>query len=286
MEVTLAKSAGFCFGVKRAVEEVERQLKEGVRPIYTYGPIIHNEQVVQDLSDRGVRVIGSEEELSGIREGTIVIRSHGVPERVQRKMEETGVSVVDATCPFVKKIHKIAKKAGEEGRTLVIAGDPEHPEVQGIVGWTAGKYLILRGVEDISRLAREISPEEKLTVVAQTTFNKHKYEEIIEKIHKMGYDANCINTVCNATDERQTEARQIARKVDAMIVVGGKHSSNTQKLYQICAEECKNTYFAETLVDLDITPFQSISHVGITAGASTPNRIIEEVVDYVRRTEL
>ena len=281
MKVTTAKTAGFCFGVKRAVEEVNRQIISGEKPVYTYGPIIHNEQVVRSLAEKGVKVIGSEEELNRISEGTIIIRSHGVSRRLQEKMEATGVKVIDATCPFVKKIHRIVEESGRDGKAVVIAGDPEHPEVKGICGWAEGPCYVVRDTGEMAAL--RLPDNQKAVLVAQTTFNAGKFEDIVEIFKKTYYYDTVINTVCSATDERQTEARETARQVDAMIVIGGRHSSNTRKLYEICSCECKNTYFIETLVDLDIQPFQSFSHVGITAGASTPKSIIEEVQEHVRR---
>ncbi|MDO4621681.1 MAG: 4-hydroxy-3-methylbut-2-enyl diphosphate reductase [Eubacteriales bacterium] len=281
MEVIVAKSAGFCFGVQRAVKEVERLIREGVKPVWTYGPIIHNEQVVNELAEKGVRVIRSEEELEQIHEGTIVIRSHGVPRRLQEKMEATGAVIVDATCPFVKKIHRIAEKAGQEGKTLVIAGNPDHPEVQGIMGWTEGTVFAVETPEEAANLP--ITDPQSAILVAQTTFNKMKFKSIVEKFKESVYHEYVVDTVCSATDERQTETRDIARTVDAMIVIGGRHSSNTQKLYQICKAECSNSCYIETLVDLDVKPFQTSSRVGITAGASTPNIIIEEVAQHVRK---
>ena len=280
MQVTVAKTAGFCFGVQRAVDEVYRQIKEGKKPVYTYGPIIHNDTVVAELAAQGVQVIHNEEELKQVHEGTVIIRSHGVTRAEQELMEQQGLTVVDATCPFVKKIHRIAEEAGKAGEILIIAGDPDHPEVKGIVGWATGTTYVVRDAEEAKALP--IRPDQKAVLVAQTTFHALKFEEIVEIIRQMRYDKRVMKTVCNATDERQTEAREIARQVDAMIVVGGKHSSNTRKLYEICRETCRNTYFIETHVDLDPKPFQSHSHVGITAGASTPKRIIEEVQKHVR----
>ncbi len=281
MEVTRAKTAGFCFGVRRAVDEVNRQIESGEKPVYTFGPIIHNEQVVRELGDKGVRVIGSEAELDGISSGTIIIRSHGISRALQERIEATGAKVVDATCPFVKKIHRIVREAGQEGKTVVIAGDPEHPEVKGICGWAEGPCHVIQNAEELASL--RLPEDTKTVLVAQTTFNAGKFEDIVEIFRKTYYYGTVVNTVCSATDERQAEARRIARQVDAMIVIGGRHSSNTRKLYEICSCECKNTYFTETLVDLDTQPFQSFSHVGITAGASTPNSIIEEVQEHVRR---
>ena len=275
MKTTLAKSAGFCFGVKRAVDEVYKQIETGRKPVYTYGPVIHNEQVMSELESKGVRVIHTEEELEDIHEGTIIIRAHGVPRRMQEKLESLGVDVVDTTCPFVKKIHRIAEKETRQGKVLIIAGDPRHPEVQGIKGWAEGEVYIVENAEELAKI--DIPREREVVLVAQTTFNMLKFQDIVDKIQKKYYNAYVGKTICSATADRQMEAGRIAAEVDAMIVIGGRHSSNTQKLYDICKAKCKNTYFIETLVDLETKPFQSFCHVGITAGASTPNKIIEEV---------
>jgi 4-hydroxy-3-methylbut-2-enyl diphosphate reductase len=277
--VTLAGSAGFCFGVRRAVDEVYHQVEHGEKPVYTYGPVIHNETVMNELAERGVRVIHSEEELEQIDHGTVIIRAHGVPKRLEEKIASRGVRVVDTTCPFVKKIHEIALKKTTEGKTLIIAGNPAHPEVQGIKGWADGSVMIIESPKEMEEL--ELPEGERAVLVAQTTFNLQKFQDIVEIFSKKRYYDSVVNTVCNATAERQTEARQIADEVDAMIVIGGRHSSNTQKLFEICRAKCKNTYFIETLVDLEDKPFQSFCHVGITAGASTPNRIIEEVTETI-----
>ena len=282
-EVTVAGTAGFCFGVKRAVEEVYRQLAEGRPPVYTYGPIIHNEAVVEDLAARGVRILHDVAELSSVSEGTVIIRSHGVTRAEQEQMEAQGLTVVDATCPYVKKIHRIAEETGRAGDILIIAGDPAHPEVRGICGWTTGPVFVVRSREELEKL--EIPEGRSCVLVAQTTFYSAKFQDIVDFFKKMHYHKNALNTVCSATEQRQAEAVTIAGMVDAMIVVGGKHSSNTQKLFDICREHCKNTYFIEKHEDLDIRSLQLYSHVGITAGASTPNSIIEEVTEHVR-TEL
>ena len=275
MEVIVAKTAGFCFGVKRAVEQVYEQIEKADRQVYTFGPIIHNEQVVDDLAQKGVRVIDTEEELEAVRDAIVIIRSHGVGKHIYDLLERNGVTVVDATCPFVKKIHRIGQEQQAAGRRVIIVGNPEHPEVQGIRGWGNEGTLVVETADQIENLP--VSTKDKLCIVAQTTFNYNKFKDLVEIFLKKSYDSTVLKTICNATEERQTEARAIARKVDAMFVVGGRHSSNTQKLYEICKEECKNTYFIETLVDLESKPFQSFGRVGITAGASTPNKIIEEV---------
>ena len=279
MEVLLAKSAGFCFGVKRAVETVYKQT-DSDKKIYTFGPIIHNEQVVHDLEEKGVKVIESEEELMNLTEGTVVIRSHGVPKRIYDLIEKQGLECVDATCPFVKRIHKIVEKESAAGKQILIIGNAGHPEVEGIMGWSTSPAMVAETREEVENLVCD--KEREVCVVSQTTFNYNKFQELVEIFAQRGYYISVVNTICNATEERQTEAREIAAKVDAMIIIGGKHSSNTRKLYEICSRECANTYFIQTLDDLHLELPKSVRLVGITAGASTPNKIIEEVQNYVR----
>ena len=275
MEVTVAKTAGFCFGVKRAVEKVYEQIGKTEKPIYTYGPIIHNEQVVGDLQEKGVEVIDTLEELKTIRDAVVVIRSHGVGKDVYDILKENGVEIVDATCPYVKKIHRIVEKQTAEGRRVLIVGSEDHPEVQGIKGWGDERTKVIENMDNFRRL--ELPEDEKLCIVSQTTFNYKKFQDLVEKISKARYDITVLNTICNATQERQVEAMRIASQVDVMLVIGGKHSSNTQKLYDICRKECKNTYYIQTLGDFNPECISSVRSVGITAGASTPNNIIEEV---------
>ena len=198
MEVLLAKSAGFCFGVKRAVEQVYEQIEKG-GPIYTYGPIIHNEEVVNDLAKKGVQVINSEEELQSLKEGTVVIRSHGVPKRIYDRIEENGLSCVDATCPFVKRIHKIVQKESEEGRQIVIIGNAGHPEVEGIMGWAKGPAFVVESAEEIEKIP--LKQDSTLCIVSQTTFNYKKFKELVEIFEKKGYNIIVVNTICNATEE-------------------------------------------------------------------------------------
>lgn len=281
MDVKLAKTAGFCFGVKRAVDTVYEQVEAQTdKTIYTYGPIIHNEEVIKDMQKRGVHVLRTEEELDAVTEGVVIIRSHGVPKRIYDKLESKGLFCVDATCPFVKKIHNIVKKESELGKQIVIIGNGEHPEVAGIRGWAVTPVTILQNAAEAMEFEEE--SDAKICVVSQTTFNYKKFEEIVEILSKKRYDISVLNTICNATSERQTEAASIAKSVDAMIVIGDKHSSNTQKLFEICASACENTYYIQTLDDLDSNQLLSAKTVGITAGASTPNNIIEEVQNYVR----
>ena len=279
MKVIKAKTAGFCFGVKRAVDTVYEQVDACSSLIYTYGPIIHNEEVVRDMESKGVVVLRSEEELDALEKGTVIIRSHGVGKWIYDKLEARNIRIVDATCPFVKKIHNIVRKASAEGAHIVIIGNPDHPEVQGIRGWAGEKVTVVQDKESAEGV--DFGKKEKICVVSQTTFNYNKFKDLVEIIKKKSYDVSVLNTICNATKERQTEAASIAESVDAMIVIGDKHSSNTQKLFEICRKACNNTYYIQTLDDLDLNQLGSVETVGITAGASTPNNIIEEVQNNV-----
>ena len=281
MRVELAKTAGFCFGVKRAVETVYKEIEKKDGRIYTYGPIIHNEEVIRDLKQQGVEVLNSLEDLKGLTEGTVIIRSHGVPESVCRLLGEKGIRYVDATCPFVKKIHKIVQKESRAGSHIVIIGNSTHPEVAGIRGWADAETDVIQNAKEACAFTLD-NPKQKVCVVSQTTFSYNKFQELVEIITKKGYDIIVLNTICNATKERQEEASGIASRVEAMIVIGDKKSSNTQKLFEICSNACENTYYIQTLGDLNVNQLRSVESVGITAGASTPNKIIEEVQNYVR----
>ena len=280
MEVIVAKTAGFCFGVERAVNQVYDQIKHGSGPIYTLGPIIHNEGVVRDLEKKGVKVLNSANEISALTEGTVIIRSHGVGKRIYDMLKAQGVQIVDATCPFVKKIHRIVQEQNLQGRRVIIIGDETHPEVEGIKGWGDARTMVVKNEEQMEKLPSFTG--EKLCIVSQTTFNYNKFKDLVEKFEKKGYDILVLNTICNATQERQVEAERIASQVDAMIVIGGENSSNTRKLYEICQKECKDTYYIQTLDDLNPESVNSVRSVGITAGASTPKKIIEEVHTNVR----
>ena len=290
MEVIRAKSAGFCFGVKRAVETVYEQVKiEKEKQIYTYGPIIHNAEVVKDMEACGIKVINSEEELNELEDGLVIIRSHGVPKRICDSLDNRGISYVDATCPFVKRIHKIVSEESTKGNRIIIIGDSRHPEVQGINGWVNGEAFIIQNIEEAEAFelpdskTSESVEKCQICVVAQTTFNYKKFKELVEIISKKGYDILAVNTICNATEERQAEAGELSSRVDAMIVIGGKTSSNSQKLYEICKNQCENTYFIQTVKDLPLDELEGFQSLGITAGASTPNNIIQEVLLACRK---
>ena len=277
MKITLAETAGFCFGVNRAVKMVYDLLNDG-KKVCTLGPIIHNPQLVKELSDRGVRIVESPDEVD--KGEVLVIRSHGVGADVFRAAEAAGVEICDATCPFVSKIHRIVSENSAAGDTVLIAGDPLHQEVRGIIGHISGEFFVFSSEEELRKLV-ENDPkiaEKSLTMVSQTTFNAEKWKKSQIFLKKVCTNLKIFDTICGATADRQSEARSLAAGNDAMIVVGGRHSSNTQKLFEVCAELCGNTYAVETAAEIKPEFFVGVSNVGVVAGASTPAGIIKEVI--------
>lgn len=287
MTITLADSAGFCFGVKRAVDTVYQLLENTHQQVYTLGPIIHNEQVVEDLNSKGVLVVSSPEEIANTTEQgtTLVIRSHGVSRDIIEKIQKRHIIYEDATCPFVKKIHKTVQEYSEKSYRIIIIGSKDHPEVQGILGWANGRGCVIETAEEAEAFSLK-DAREKICIVAQTTFNYKKFQDLVEIFSKKGYDIIAVNTICNATSTRQNEAEELAAHSDAMIVIGGKHSSNSRKLYEICKNQCENTFFIQTVDDLKEVSFDSFTSLGITAGASTPNNIIQEVLEACQKQVL
>ncbi len=283
MEVITAKTAGFCFGVERAVDTVYKALSE-TDELYTYGPIIHNESVVDELAAKGVKVIDSPRQLEELKSGTVIIRSHGVTREIYGILERNGLKYIDATCPFVLKIHRLVEGAARNGYHIIIAGDPSHPEVEGILSFAGDNVTVIQKEQDAENF---IPPKgKKLFMVSQTTFNSNFFNYFVEIFNKKSYNVKVANTICNATALRQNETAELAGRVDTMIVIGGAHSSNTRKLYDIARSRCDRTFFVQTLDDLVKGKFEipgRASCVGITAGASTPKKIIEEVQNYVRR---
>ncbi|MCI7745028.1 bifunctional 4-hydroxy-3-methylbut-2-enyl diphosphate reductase/30S ribosomal protein S1 [bacterium] len=275
MKVILAKTAGFCFGVNRAVEMTYQLLGEG-RKVATLGPLIHSPQVVQDLERRGAVTCDTVEQVPDGYE--VVIRSHGVPREVYDKINTRSLAFHDATCPFVTKIHKIAAEAGENGALLLVAGDASHPEVQGIVGHTSGEVRIFANLEQLKRLAPEFEKQKSIYVVAQTTFNVQSWEICKEFLKNQCTNSKIFDTICNATWARQQEAEDLSQKCDHMVVIGGHHSSNTQKLLQVAARHTRAVN-VETADELDRDWLRGARAVGVTAGASTPSSIIEEVLN-------
>lgn len=277
MKITLAKNAGFCFGVNRAIETVLRHAEAGEK-VCTLGQIIHNDQMTEELSRLGVREVSSPEE---VQNGELmVIRSHGVPQQVYDRARACGVRLCDATCPFVAKIHQVVRQAGQRGETVLVAGDRNHQEVIGICGHTDGPVFVYGDEKELLALG-ENHPELKkqpVTCVAQTTFHAEIWA-VCQNILKKDYtNASIFDTICNATAVRQQEAGELAGQNDVMIVVGGRHSSNTAKLFEVCVARCQHTYFVETAAELSADMFGGAKTVGVVAGASTPTHIIKEVI--------
>ena len=278
-EVLLAETAGFCVGVKMAVDKTYAQLDqlEPGRNLATYGPIIHNKHVTGDLENRGVPILTDLEQTPD--DTTVVIRSHGVPREAYETMAQKAIPYQDYTCPFVKKIHRIGEKEYNAGKKIIIVGDHVHPEIIGINSFSGGESIILKTMEEVEQLV--LDENQAYAVVVQTTFQDKVFEEIAAAIKAKRHYANQVtvhNTICNATLERQSEADELSKKVDAMIVIGDPSSANSNKLYKICKENCENTHFVQSIQDLDLNYFQKSVRIGITAGASTPVAVIREAV--------
>jgi len=276
MEIKLAKTAGFCMGVRRAVDTVlDVSQHETGKRIYTYGPLIHNPQTIELLKKRGITAIKSIDEISDRNNALLVIRAHGIAPAERRKIKESGVKIIDATCPKVGYVQAIIKKHTALDYTVIIAGDREHPEVDGLWGYTEGRGIIVSTVED----AEKLPAMEKVCIVAQTTQDSDHYRRIVQKIQKKSPQAVVFNTICSSTERRQEEIIALASEMDALFVVGGKNSANTRRLADLAEKQNTPTFHIETaeeIKNLDLTPYQSI---GVSAGASTPNWIIDQIMD-------
>lgn len=289
MKIILAKSAGFCFGVNRAVTIVNNLLEEG-KKVTTLGPIIHNPHMVAELAERGVEIADTPNDLSSM-DRTLVIRSHGVPQSVIDEIEQKGISYENATCPFVSKIHQIVKDNSREGKVILIAGDENHPEVQGIVGHCEGEHYIFKNYEDLGKLLKKLENIENISicVVAQTTYDVKEWKNCLKLLKKVYTNAKIFDTICSATSIRQSEAEELASISDIMVVIGGRQSSNTAKLFSVCKSNCEKTYLIESAAELDDIALIDADIIGITAGASTPARIIKEVfntmTENIEKTE-
>ncbi|MBQ0098319.1 MAG: bifunctional 4-hydroxy-3-methylbut-2-enyl diphosphate reductase/30S ribosomal protein S1 [Oscillospiraceae bacterium] len=276
--ITLAKSAGFCFGVNRAVD-IANKLADTQKGGCTLGPIIHNKELVEELKNKGIVSVDNIEDVKNY--SSVIIRSHGVAKSVIDNIQKLDVELIDATCPFVSKIHKIVAKASGEGKTVIIAGDRNHPEVVGIIGHLNGEYFTFKNEEELQYIL-EIIPQENnkpICVVAQTTFDVELFKKCVKILKKVYTNAEFFDTICNATSVRQAEAASLAKESDCMIIIGDTHSSNTYKLFSICKSYCENSHLIETADDLQVEFFEQCDKIGVTAGASTPDRIIKEVLD-------
>ena len=278
MNINVAKSAGFCFGVNRAVNMVYSLLEED-KKVCTFGPIIHNMEMVRELQEKGCVAVSDIADVPN--DATLVIRSHGIPLDMEKQINDACITCSDATCPFVKKIHKIVEKESSEGRIIFVAGNKTHPEVEGIISYCKGELYAFNNNEELLEIADKFPFENNkpISVVAQTTFSTKEWKKCLKTIKKVYTNSKIFDTICNATAERQNEAQQIAESSDLMIVIGDRHSSNTGKLYDLCKRKCVNTFLIETVNELDHKAVLSANSIGVTAGASTPARIIKEVLD-------
>ncbi len=277
MNITLAKTAGFCFGVNAAVQTVYDLLEQG-KKVCTLGPIIHNPQLVKELEDKGVRIVNNPCEVENGE--TLVIRSHGVAKSVTDQCKDLDVCYVDATCPFVAKIHKIVSEKSNDGYITIIAGDKNHQEVIGIVGHTFGQVYVVANTEELDDLLKNNPklPKKNVIMVSQTTFNAKIWEKLQKNLKKVCTNAEIFDTICNATSMRQDEACKLSKTHDAIIVIGGRHSSNTAKLFEVCNANCGKTFLIETASELSLESLRECKSIGVVAGASTPAGIIKEVI--------
>ena len=277
-KIILADKSGFCFGVKRAVDITVDQKKSADAKLYTLGPLIHNNDVIHRLKEKGIDQI-DEDDLETLEpKDTIIIRSHGVTLNVIGNIEKSGSKMVNATCPFVTKIQKIAEKYHDLGYQIIIVGDENHPEVVGINGWCNNSAIITKDGSNLSDLPA------KVCVVAQTTERLFNFEKVVDIVSKKCEEVLTFNTICSATKERQESADEVSKQVDLMIVIGGKHSSNSKKLFDICRTNCENTIFIEKSLELPTEAFdtEDVKTIGITAGASTPDWIIQDVIEKIK----
>jgi 4-hydroxy-3-methylbut-2-enyl diphosphate reductase len=276
MQVLLAEEFGFCFGVERAVEMVEDALAQGAI-VRTLGPLIHNTQEIQRLESHGVATVEAPTDVEG--GVTAVIRAHGVTPQVQRELEMRAAKVVDATCPFVTKVQKLAERAAAEGRDVVVVGNPDHPEMIGVVGYAPQNSHVVRDASEVASLPPLRAP----LVVSQTTIKLSTFLEAAEAVRaKSDAEPQIVNTICSATRDRQDAARALAGHVDAFYIIGGRHSSNSLKLLSVCREQCERSFLIETPEEIVAEDLRGIGRVGVTAGASTPNWLIDQVVNRLR----
>lgn len=275
MDVEISSGAGFCFGVKRAIRIAyeTREISRKENPplsVYTYGPLVHNPMVIEKLNSHGILSLDS---LNGVPKGYLIVRSHGIPPELRKRARQLGFKIVDATCPLVKKIHKVVESLKKKGYNVVVIGHSNHPEVVGIVGHAGKNCIVVEDADDVEK----IQLRKKVGVVVQTTALLAKFREITARLIERCFECRIYNTICFETLKRQKETRELAGRVDVMIVAGGKNSSNTKRLADICMEAGTRTYLIEVADDLEVEWFRNISRVGVTAGASTPDEILENI---------
>ena len=280
MEITVRKNAGFCFGVQRAVDAVYDLLKENSSDIYSIGPLIHNEIVTKDLKNKGLIEINDYDEIKNLKNKKVIIRTHGIEKQVYDLLKSNNNSIVDLTCPFVSKIHKLVEEYSESGYKIIVIGDKDHPEVKGIVSYAKNDIYVVISEEDIKNL--KIDRNDKVFIVFQTTTNAENAQKLVDILRDLFYNSRLVNTICNATQNRQDEVKILAETCDVMLIIGSNTSSNTRKLYEISKKYCENTYLLNSVDDIKNIKKEKSVKIGVSAGASTPKYLIEEILNNVR----
>lgn len=279
MEIIKAKNAGFCFGVKRAIDAVYKELSENNK-IYCIGPLIHNEEVIKDLEKKGLIILNELSEINKLVNEVVVIRTHGIEKEINDILKSNGNKIIDLTCPFVKKIHNFVVEYSKKGYKIIVIGDKNHSEVKGIVSYSTSDIKVVNSEEDIKKL--DFNRNDKILIVLQTTSDSGKSKKLVDILKDLFYNYNLEYTICNATENRQKEVIALSKECDVMIIIGSRTSSNTKKLFEISKKHCENTYMLSNLSDFKQININKDAKVGVCAGASTPEYLIEEILENVR----
>ena len=280
MKIFIAKNSGFCFGVKRAIDSVYEKLRNCDEKIYSIGPIIHNEVVTNDLKSKGLIEINDINEINSLKNNKVIRRTHGIEKDVYLKLKQNGNDIIDLTCPFVQKIHNLVKEYSDKGYKIIVVGDKNHPEVKGIVSFATNDIIVIINENDINTI--KYDKNDKILVVFQTTTNADNAQKLVDILNNLFYNIELVDTICNATQNRQDEVKALAKTSDVMLIIGSSNSSNTKKLYEISKEYCKSTYILNNVNDVKNIHIQKNANVGVSAGASTPEYLIEEILNNVR----
>lgn len=280
MEFVIAENAGFCFGVERAIDATYETLKNNNSKVYSIGPIIHNDIVINDLESHGLVVINDYDEALKLKNEKVIIRTHGIEKNIYEALKNNGNEIIDLTCPFVSKIHKIVSEYSDKGYKIVVIGDKEHPEVKGIISYAKTDIYVIINENDIKSL--QMDKNDNICVVCQTTTNMDNAQKLVDILRDLFYNIKLVNTICNATQNRQNEVQKISKECEMMLIIGSSSSSNTKKLYEIAKENCNNTYLLNSVQDVKKIKIGKESRIGVSAGASTPKYLIEEILNNVR----
>lgn len=280
MEFVIAENAGFCFGVERAIDATYETLKNNNSKVYSIGPIIHNDIVINDLESHGLVVINDYDEALKLKNEKVIIRTHGIEKNIYEALKNNGNEIIDLTCPFVSKIHKIVSEYSDKGYRIVVIGDKEHPEVKGIISYAKTDIYVIINENDIKSL--QMDKNDNICVVCQTTTNMDNAQKLVDILRDLFYNIKLVNTICNATQNRQNEVQKISKECEMMLIIGSSSSSNTKKLYEIAKENCNNTYLLNSVQDIKKIKIGKESRIGVSAGASTPKYLIEEILNNVR----